>query len=314
MKTEQILYLNDIAKTQSISQTAQRFFISQQALSFSLKKLEEEFDTIFLNRTNHGVTLTPEGSLFLRKTQAVLDIYTDLKESFQLQLFSAPEDAPLPPGKLHILGHTRVLEPLLADILEVYTRLHPQIQINLQERENIAILDAVAQGSGELGIIFAPEPLLEENTAEKPYQLPLNVQIEKLFSDDFILCCSQNHPLAPQKSLLLEDFADYPTVQFDTNAIMQNIGQAAAEPPRSHQYFSNNVSFHKDMIRRGLAISVITAFEFRKLYLKYKDLTALPIANSYKSIISIVTRKDQPLSAAAGVFIDMLRKFDFYRV
>ena len=68
------------------------------------------------------------------------------------------------------------------------------------------------------------------------------------------------------------------------------------------------------MIRRGLAISVITAFEFRKLYLKYKDLTALPIANSYKSIISIVTRKDQPLSAAAGVFIDMLRKFDFYRV
>ena len=97
MKTEQIIYLNDIAKTQSISQTAQRFFISQQALSFSLKKLEEEFDTLFLNRSNHGVTLTQEGRLFLRKTQAMLDIYTDLKESLQLNTFSAPQDAPHPP-------------------------------------------------------------------------------------------------------------------------------------------------------------------------------------------------------------------------
>ena len=68
------------------------------------------------------------------------------------------------------------------------------------------------------------------------------------------------------------------------------------------------------MIRRGLAVSVITTFEFRKLYLKYKDLTALPISDGYKCVISIVTRKDQPLSAAAQAFICMLKKFDFYRV
>lgn len=314
MKTEQIMYLNDIVKTQSISQTAQRFFISQQALSFSLKKLEEEFDATFLNRTNHGVTLTPEGRIFLRKAQALLDIYADLKESFQLQSFSAPADTPLPPGTLHILGHTRVLEPLLVDILEMYTRIHPQIQILLQERENIEIIESIAQNGGELGIIFAPELILEENSADPPYQIPANIRLEKLFSDEFILCCSKSHPLVRQQSLRLEDFADHPTVQFDTNIIMQSIGLTSAKPSKTHQYFSNNVSFHKDMIRRGLAVSVITAFEFRKLYLKYKDLTALPISDSYKSVISIVTRKDQPLSAAAQALIRMLRKFDFYRV
>lgn len=314
MKTEQIIYLNDIAKTGSISQTAQRFFISQQALSFSLKKLEEEFDTIFLNRTNHGVTLTQEGSTFLRKAQALLDIYTDLLESFQLQSFSTPADAPLPPGTLHVFGHTRVLEPLLVDILEMYTRLHPQIQIILQERENIEIIEAVAHANGELGIIFAPEPILEESTANTLYKMPANIILEKLFSDEFILCCSKNHPLAQQELLQMEDLTNYPTVQFDTNIIMQSIGQTAARPSKMHQYFSNNVSFHKDLIRRGLAVSVITAFEFRKLYLKYKDLTALPISNSYKSVISVVTNKDQPPSAAAQVFIGMLRKFDFYRV
>lgn len=58
MKTEQLIYLEDIAKTHSISQTAQRFFISQQALGFSLTKLEEEFGVQLLERSNRGAELT----------------------------------------------------------------------------------------------------------------------------------------------------------------------------------------------------------------------------------------------------------------
>ena len=99
MKTEQIIYLNDIAKTHSITQTAQRFFISQQALSFSLKKLEEEFDTIFLNRTNQGVTLTQEGSNFLHKAQPILDIYNELKDDFQFHAIPEYKEE-LPSGTL----------------------------------------------------------------------------------------------------------------------------------------------------------------------------------------------------------------------
>ena len=52
MKIEHIFYLNDIAQTHSISQTAQRFFISQQALSIAMKKLEDE------NRCNRRKSLT----------------------------------------------------------------------------------------------------------------------------------------------------------------------------------------------------------------------------------------------------------------
>lgn len=311
MKTEQIIYLNDIAKTHSITQTAQRFFISQQALSFSLKKLEEEFDTIFLNRTNQGVTLTQEGSDFLRKAQPILDIYNELKDDFQFH--TIPEcKKDLPSGKLQILSHTRVLEPLLMDIFESYCRKYPQIQISLQEDENIAIIDAISQGDADFGVIFAPEPLLNEQTISPQYQLPENIQIENLFSDEFIVCCNCNHLLAQEKNIELETLIDTVVVQFDTNAIMQNIGLKFPEQSKTHRFFSNNVSFHKAMIRRGLAISVITAFEFRKLYFKHKDLTALPIGNGCKSVISIVTNQDHPLSTAAQLFIRMLRKYDFY--
>ena len=303
--------MNDIAKTHSITQTAQRFFISQQALSFSLKKLEEEFDTIFLNRTNQGVTLTQEGSNFLHKAQPILDIYNELKDDFQFHAIPEYKEE-LPSGTLQVLGHTRVLEPLLMDIFESYCRKYPQIQISLQEDENIAIIDAISQGNADFGVIFAPEPLLSEQTVSLQYQLPENVQIENLFSDEFIVCCNCNHPLAQEKNIELETLVDTVVVQFDTNVIMQNIGIKFPEQSKTHRFFSNNVSFHKAMIRLGLAISLITALEFRKLYFKHKDLTALPISNGCKSVISIVTNQDRPLSAAAQLFIRMLRKYDFY--
>ena len=75
MKTEQIIYLSDIAKTNSITQTAQSFFISQQALSTTIKKLEEEFNATFLKRTNKGVVLTEAGEYFLERSKGILDTY-----------------------------------------------------------------------------------------------------------------------------------------------------------------------------------------------------------------------------------------------
>ena len=42
MRIEQLRYLSDIQNTHSISKTAKRFFVSQQAMSNSLKQLESE--------------------------------------------------------------------------------------------------------------------------------------------------------------------------------------------------------------------------------------------------------------------------------
>ena len=86
MKTEQLIYLEDISKTHSISQTAQRFFISQQALSFSLTKLEEEFGVKFLERTNRGAELTQAGLLFLEKSRSILQTYHELKEELSFHI------------------------------------------------------------------------------------------------------------------------------------------------------------------------------------------------------------------------------------
>lgn len=309
IKTEQIIYLEDIAKTQSISQTAQRFFISQQALSFSLNKLEEEFGVTFLNRTNRGAELTQEGILFLEKSKSILATYRELKEDLYLHTADFSHKELLAEDSLTIYSHTRLLEPLLVSLLDQYTRKYPKINIQLYENENIDTIEAIGQQKGDFGLIFIPDFLVTENA---DYQFPDTVYLEQLFSDEFIICCSTNHPLKNRKSIRLKEISSVPTILFDTNANILTTKDNPLPPVSSHQYFSKNMAFHKALIRRGMAVSLITSFEFRKLYFKHKDITALPIIDSPKSVITLVTNTTSALSPAAQLFISMLKKYDFY--
>jgi len=309
MKTEQLIYLEDISKTHSISQTAQRFFISQQALSFSLTKLEEEFGVKFLERTNRGAELTQAGLLFLEKSRSILQTYHELKEELSFHYPPAYDKNTVPDCTLTIYCHSRILEPLLIDLFEQYTYKYPQVSIRLYENENIEIIDAISNQKGDLGLIFIPDFLTSDDNS---YKLPENIQLEQLFSDEFIVCCNTNHPLNKRKSLFMDSFSDTPVILFDTDSTLMTVNDKQIAPASSHQYYSANMAFHKAMIRRGLAISLITSFEFRKLYFKHKDITALPITDSPKSIISLVTNTSAPTSMAAQAFMDLLKKYDFY--
>lgn len=309
MKTEQLIYLEDIAKTHSISQTAQRFFISQQALGFSLTKLEEEFGVQLLERSNRGAELTSAGRLFLEKSRPILDTYKELKEELMGYASSFHAEQPIPNSNLTIYCHTRILESLLIDLLEQYTRKYPQVQVHLYENENIEIIDAISEKRGDIGLVFIPEFLGKENNS---YQLPDNIQIEQLFSDEFIVCCNTSHPLNKQKILHLNAFDETPMILFDNDSALLIKDGIEFTSTSSHRYYSSNMAFHKAMIRRGLAASLITSFEFRKLYFKHKDVTALPIADGLKSIISLVSNTSVSPSLAAQAFIEILKKYDFY--
>ena len=61
MELYKIFYI--VAKNGSISAAANILFISQPAITFQIKKLEEQLDVSLFTRTKHGVILTEEGKL-----------------------------------------------------------------------------------------------------------------------------------------------------------------------------------------------------------------------------------------------------------
>lgn len=64
MRTDQIIYLNEINRRSSLHQASENLHISTQALSLSIKSLEEELGFQILERSRTGVTLTKKEKLF----------------------------------------------------------------------------------------------------------------------------------------------------------------------------------------------------------------------------------------------------------
>ena len=62
-------YFIKVADKQSLSYAAEELFISQQALSTSIKNLETEFKTKLFIRTPRGMSLSEDGNIFMKKRQ-----------------------------------------------------------------------------------------------------------------------------------------------------------------------------------------------------------------------------------------------------
>ena len=72
MRTEQLKYLVDVAETGSMNKSADRLFVSPQAVSKAIKQLEEELGAELLVRTRLGVTLTNVGESIVALAQNML--------------------------------------------------------------------------------------------------------------------------------------------------------------------------------------------------------------------------------------------------
>lgn len=80
MHIDSLNYFFKVANSKSISTVAKNAHISQSALSQQIAKLENELNVKLFNRTNKGVTLTPEGEIMFKHTESILTSYNKMQE------------------------------------------------------------------------------------------------------------------------------------------------------------------------------------------------------------------------------------------
>ena len=75
MRIEQLKDFIQIAESSSLSAAAKKLFVTPQALSASLGKMENEVGAKLLVRGQFGIELTKEGDIFLDTAQKIIRIY-----------------------------------------------------------------------------------------------------------------------------------------------------------------------------------------------------------------------------------------------
>ena len=82
MNINQLKYVLQIAGSSSMREASTKLYVSQPALSASIRELEEELGILIFERTNKGISLTAEGRDFLVYAKKAVGQYEILEDRY----------------------------------------------------------------------------------------------------------------------------------------------------------------------------------------------------------------------------------------
>ena len=149
VKLELYRVFKEVAEAGNITAAAQTLFISQSAVSQSIKQLEAELQTRLFARNSRGVTLTADGRMlyeYVRSAMGLLETGEEkLSQSRGLQM-----------GHLTIGASDTVTSQFLLPYLDRFHRQYPAIHIQIISGRSHKVLGLLQ--SGKVDIAFASTP------------------------------------------------------------------------------------------------------------------------------------------------------------
>lgn len=83
MTLQQLKYVITVAETGTITEAANKLYISQPSLTNAVHELEKEMNIVIFNRTNKGISLSKEGEDFLGYARQVLEQAAILEDKYK---------------------------------------------------------------------------------------------------------------------------------------------------------------------------------------------------------------------------------------
>ena len=197
MTLQQLKYIVTVAETGTITEAANRLYISQPSLTNAIRELEKEMNIVIFNRTNKGISLSKEGDDFLGYARQVLEQATILEDKYK------GNDG----GKKNFCvstQHYSFAVNAFVDLIKKYGQ--DEYDFSLRETQTYEIIDDVAKMKSEIGILFLND--FNEMVIRKILKSH-NLEFHLLFVAKPHVFISRKHPLADKKVITNEELEEY---------------------------------------------------------------------------------------------------------
>lgn len=283
MDIKQLRYFIAVYEAGSIAKAANKVFISQQGLSMALLRLESELSCTLLERTQDGVTLTPEGERLLPHAQKLVAEFNEL-ESY----FKGPSPYRTTVKLACALG---AIPEFLASILFNFQKSYPQYLTHIDEVNDMDCDTLVEKKTAELG--FGLAPLNQALFSVRP-----------LFSSPFCLLVNRNDPLAELDSVSLDILQSTPVFIMNerskTNLVVSRCCQSKGFLPNFRYLAAEVIAIHRMVgANVGRGISVLSIAQD----MPHPNVVAIPFEEPEMMWeLNLFKLKNRPLSPAARAF------------
>lgn len=202
----QLKYVIAIANSSSMREAASRLYVSQPALSATIKELEEELKIKIFDRNNKGMSLTADGLEFLSYAKQAVSQYEIIEDRY---IEKERE-------KIHFSVSMQHYVFAVHAFIETLKQFDfPKYTFSVYETKTDEVLGNVRNYKSEIGIISFSKN--NENIYKKLFR-EYQLDFFPLFKKDTYAYVWKNHPLANCKEISLDDLSEYPCVSFDQNS------------------------------------------------------------------------------------------------
>ncbi len=257
--------------------------LTQSAISLQIKALEEDFETIFFDRSKRPPTLNAEGELLAQKSRQLLEQFHNLRLSFIERHYS---------GTLQIGSVPSVLTGILPCALMRLRKQYPRLLINLDTDLSKELFVKVKKGELDCAIVTEPQYLSAEFTWQPFAAEPLVVI----------------SPPGTEGLVDTELLSRYPFLQFKKESWISNLIDRQLKERNIHVKNDLAISSLESiemMVAEGMGVSIVP-FRSRCQETNRNIVITAFGKKTVKRIVGIIQRSDNPNAELINILHSIL--------
>lgn len=299
MRIEQLKYLIEISKCKSMSVASENLHLTPQALSISIKNLEEELGVQLLERTNKGASLTQKGWLLTKLTEEFLNKVNLLVKE------QSPNDHSVNfVGEYNICTTFGGANAFLPNLIVHFLKEFPDMHLSIHTAPYYEVYDLVSKCAFPYSFF---EQYVINGTAKIPLKKPL--EFHPLFRYHISCQIPTKFPASKYDTISLEQMMNYPYIEYSSNdntppSILPLLKQYGT-PKKIFSVDSSSIV--KTMLSSGLGISMNITMPFQDTNrFHLKNVKSIPIKDNLEIYFGYITSSNNILSNLDEEFLSYI--------
>ncbi|HHH43794.1 MAG TPA: LysR family transcriptional regulator [Gammaproteobacteria bacterium] len=192
MADRRLQVFHTVARLLSFTKAAEALHMTQPAVTFQVRQLEEQFNTRLFDRTHNRISLTEAGKRVYEYAHRIFDLYSEMDNAVREMTGDIS-------GVLMIGASTTIAEYMLPALLGDFKKKYPDVNVQLKVSNSDGIVHMVENNVIDLGVVESPV-------------MNKNLVVDVCRMDQLVAVVAPRHPLAEQESVRLEALLEYPYI------------------------------------------------------------------------------------------------------
>jgi DNA-binding transcriptional LysR family regulator len=192
MADRRLQVFHTVARLLSFTKAAESLHMTQPAVTFQVRQLEEYFNTRLFDRTHNRISLTDAGARVYEYADRIFELYGEMENAVREMTGEIS-------GSLTIGASTTIAEYMLPALLGDFRARYPDVSIHLKVSNTDGIVSMVENNTIDLGVVEAP-------VSNK------NLVVDQCRRDSLVAIVPPGHPKAGRDAISLDELLMYPFI------------------------------------------------------------------------------------------------------